>query len=89
MIVSTFEHACEARRFARPDRHRDAVAADSRGIDPGNAERDRGVVHEQARLEIVGSIEDERKSAEQIESIVGRQVSDDPFHLTPELMERR
>src|SRR5580692_1372147 len=38
MIASTFEQTRETCRFAGPDRHGDAIAADSRGIDPGNAE---------------------------------------------------
>ena len=80
MIASTFDHACEARGFARTNRHGDAVAANGGGVNPRNAERDGGIVQEQARLEIIGSVEDEGKSAEEFESIIGRQVSDDPFH---------
>ena len=51
------EDAAQARRDARPDGHRHAVAADRRAVDPRDAVLDARVVEQEARREIVRPVE--------------------------------
>jgi len=44
MFVGAFEQACQAGGFSRTNRHGDAIASESRSVNPGNAAGDGGVI---------------------------------------------
>ena len=86
--VAGFLEACllriheagEARRGSGADGHREAVAGDGGGINPGLVILDGKVVDEETCFEIVGAIEDEIEAGEQVGGVARREVSDDAFH---------
>ena len=59
------------------DRHRLPFAADHAAVDPRLAELDRRVVDQVARLEVVGSVQDQVGVADQVEDIGVVDVGDD------------
>lgn len=72
--------AGEARRGSRADGHREAVAGDGGGVNPGLVILDGKVVDQETRFEIVGAIEDEIEAGKQVGGVARREVSDDAFH---------
>ena len=64
----------EARGLAGEDRHHEAGAADHARVDPRDGARDREVVQQVPRLEVVGAVEDERRLAAELAQRVRVQV---------------
>ena len=65
--------------MARTNRHGDAGAADRRGVNPGNAERNGRVVHQESRFEVVGSVENDRKAREEIGGVLWSEIGNNSF----------
>ena len=65
--------------FRPENRHGYARACDGGGVNPRDAERDRGVVDEQSGFEIVRAVENQRKAGEKLARILGREIRDDAF----------
>ena len=77
--AAAFEQARKAGRFARPNRHRDAVTPDGSRINPRDAQRDRRIVQKQARLEIVRTVENDGKAGKKVGGVFRREVGHDAF----------
>jgi hypothetical protein len=71
------EDAAQARRDPRPDQEREAVRPDARAVDPRDPLAHAEVVHHEARLEVVGSVEDEVRGRHPLGPILGCEIRND------------
>ncbi len=78
--ASGIEEAGEAGGFPGANDHGDAIAADRRGVNPGQAEFHCEIVEQEAGFEIIGAIEQEWEAGEQLGGILGVKVRDDALH---------
>jgi len=73
------EQTCEAGSRARANGHRDAITADDSSVYPRDAEFYGGIIQEKARLEIIGTVEEDVMSGEQFFGVARSEVGDDAF----------
>lgn len=78
---SGIQQTGEARGFAWKNSESQPITSYGGGINPGSGGFDGKVIEEEPGFEIVGAIEDQRKTGKQFGSIAGSQVRDDTLDL--------
>jgi outer membrane protein insertion porin family len=73
-VGSGRQQAGQARRVAGEHREHDPGGSKHATVNPGNAQPHGDVVDEEARLEIVGTVEDQSETREQVQCVVRTQV---------------
>src|ERR1043166_7774203 len=69
-------NALQTRRDSRNDRQLEPVAANRRAVNPGDPPVDGSIVDQVARLEVIGSIENQVDAFEKLRGIRGREIRD-------------
>jgi len=78
---ASFDQASQTSRLVWPNRKRNAVTGNRRGINPGNARLNRKIIHQKTRFKIIRAIQDQRKPGQQFLRVPGIQICHDSLNL--------